>query len=275
MPTTTRIPKALTLISRLEERKLDEFKRATQETEKAIQSAALTMSKSWFSSLVDFCGGDVNSGLRAADKAPFFEGVPGEARSGLVTGSDLSNGCQLLKKMTCWNRAYRRRLLRSDNWVVHFSSGKGPNPAFTCLESGNCTLLEIDVLNSSILNVDSQELWDVIAWGCVNGKVSAIIGGPPCRAFSRLRNRQPGPPPVRSRQCPYGWEGQPESERQEMIRDTRLFCKMIWAHAMAVAGRVASKDKKPSIDTEVAQLSWYEQYKSLRVGTNGLLALLT
>ena len=39
-----------------------------------------------------------------------------------------------------------------------------------------------------------------------------------------------------------------------MIRDTRLFCKMIWAHAMAVAGRVAGKIKKPLLNPEVALL---------------------
>ena len=245
---------ALTLISRLEERKLDELQRATKETERVVRSAAMSMTKSWFASLVDFCSGDVHSGYRAMDEAPFLKDVPEDAKSGLVTKSDLSNGWQLLKKMTCWNRAFRRRLMRSNSWIIHFFSGKGSSPAFKSLDAGGNVLLEIDILTSSQMNVDSQPLWDVIAWGCIHGKVSSVIGGPPCRTFSRLRYRAPGPVPVRSREHPFGWSDQPDSGRQEMIKDTRLFCRMIWTHALAVAGRVAVSNKQGIVSSEVAFL---------------------
>ena len=245
---------ALTLISRLEEKKLDELRSATKETERIVQSAAMSMTKSWFSSLVDFCSADVRSGYRALDESPFLKDVPDDAKSGLVTGNDLSNGWQVLKRMTCWNRAFRRRLLQSNSWIIHFFSGKGSNPAFKPLDAGDNVLLEIDLLNSSQMNVDSQALWDVIVWGCTHGKVSSILGGPPCRTFSRLRHRPPGPVPVRSRDHPFGWSDQSDAGRQEMIKDTRLFCRMIWAHALAVAGRVASSNKHGMVSSEVAFL---------------------
>ena len=245
---------ALSLISRLEERKLEQLRNVTLETEDAIRAAVLRMERSWFDSLLEFCKGDLSAGYMAVDKSPFLKDVPEEAKSGLVTESDLSNGWQVLKRMTCWNRAFRRRLLRSNSWIIHFFSGKGSNPAFKPLDAGDNVLLEIDLLNSSQMNVDSQDLWDVIVWGCTHGKVSSILGGPPCRTFSRLRHRPPGPVPVRSREHPFGWSDQSDSGRQEMIKDTRLFCRMIWAHALAVAGRVASSNKQGMVSSEVAFL---------------------
>ena len=229
---------ALDLIARLEQKKLDQLRAATTETESTIRSAALSMDRSWFESLVGFCGGDRSAGLRAVDSAPFFRDVPSEALEGLVSSSDLGSGWTLLKKISCWNRQHRRRLLNSDSWIIHVFSGKGSNPAFKSLNVGNSVVIEIDILSSSFLNVENQALWDVLTWGSMSGKVAAVIGGPPCKTFSRLRHRQPGPPPVRTREFPFGWDGQPSSERQEMVRDTRLFCRMIWLHSMAVAVRV-------------------------------------
>ena len=148
---------ALSLISRLEEQKLDQLRSATKETERIVQAAALSMDKSWFESLVDFCAGNKQAGQRAADEAPFFRGIPEDAISGLISSGDLSSGWAALKRMTCWNRRFRRRLIQSDSWVIHLFSGKGSNPAFKTLDVGGSVLLEIDILNSSVLNVDSQE----------------------------------------------------------------------------------------------------------------------
>ena len=116
-------------------------------------------------------------------------------------------------------------------------SGKGGKPAFQQLNVGDHVLVEIAVRISSILSVENPDLWDLITWASSKGKVAAIIGGPPCRTFSRLRNRGPGPPPVRSRTLPFGWELQPEAEYMEVVKDTRLFVRTIWTHALAVAGR--------------------------------------
>ena len=171
-----------------------------------------------------------------------------------VRSSDLSRGWELMKKVTCWNRRFRRRLLQTNSWVIHFYSGRNSNPAFKTLDAGGNVLPEIDILNSSALDVGAQALWDVITWACANGKVSASLGGPPCKTFSRLRHRPPGPPPVRTRSCPFGWEGQSESEREEMVKDTRLFCRMIWAHALAVAGRVSHSREHQAVDPQVAFL---------------------
>ena len=245
---------ALELISRLEQRKLDRLRSATAETEIIVRSAALSMDRSWFESLVGFCNGDRSAGLRAVDSAPFFQDVPPEALEGLISASDLGSGWALLKRMSCWNRHYRRRLLNSDSWIIHVFSGKGSNSAFKSLNVGNSVVIEIDILSSSYLNVENQALWDVLTWGSMNGKISAVVGGPPCKTFSRLRHRQPGPPPVRTREFPFGWNGQSGPERQEMIRDTRLSCRMIWVHSMAVAGRVACSGSKCSMDPEVAFL---------------------
>ena len=143
---------ALSLISRLEERKLEQLRNVTLETEDAVRAAALRMERSWFDSLLEFCKGDLSAGQMAVDKSPFLKDVPESSKTGLITTSDLSRGWELMKKVTCWNRRFRRRLLQTNSWVIHFYSGRNSNPAFKTLDAGGNVLLEIDILNSSALD---------------------------------------------------------------------------------------------------------------------------
>ena len=231
---------ALSLISRLEERKLDQLKQATMQTQEVVRAAALSMKKSWFQHVVEHCHeSSVQAGNRAVDAAPFLEGLPWETKTGLTVDHSAINGWELLKEFTCWSRSYRRRLHQSNSWIIHLYSGKCPKEEFKELCSGSSVVLEIDIQSSSQLNVENEQLWRLLSWACANGKVSAILGGPPCRTLSRLRHRTPGPPPVRTRKYPYGWDTQSAKDRAEVIKDTRLFIRMIWLHTLAVAGRIA------------------------------------
>ena len=243
---------ALSLIGRLEEQKLSQLKHATIRTEELVKAAALSMEKTWFRSLIEHCEGDIQAGNRAVDHAPFLKDLPWEMKSGLITNHSGVNGWELLKKFTCWSRAYRRRLHKSSSWVIHLYSGKCPNGAFRELDSGNNVVVNIDILKSSQLNVDDNHLWSLLSWACACGKVSAIIGGPPCKTFSRLRHRKPGPVPVRTRQHLFGWEGQPEQDYETVVKDTRLFIRMLWLQSTAVAGRVVNPPNDRQGDPSVA-----------------------
>ena len=67
---------ALSLIGRLEEQKLSQLKMATQDTEKIVKAAALSMERNWFRSLIEHCEGDTQAGNRAVDHAPFLKDLP-------------------------------------------------------------------------------------------------------------------------------------------------------------------------------------------------------
>ena len=69
--------KSLDLISRIEDKRLADLHQAVTTTEDRVHAAALKMSQSWFSMLVEYCAkSDFNEGLKAMDKAPFLQGVP-------------------------------------------------------------------------------------------------------------------------------------------------------------------------------------------------------
>ena len=67
------------------------------------------------------------------------------------------------------------------------------------------------------------------------GTLRALLGGPPCRTMSRLRYRQPGPPPLREREGP-GRFGLPNLDpvlRQQVEDDTLLWLRQIYLHHRA------------------------------------------
>ena len=67
----------------------------------------------------------------------------------------------------------------------------------------------------------------------VNGTVSHVMGGPSCKTFIVLRHRQGGPSPVHG---PMDLYGLPELSACMVDRDTALFVRQVWLHAVATAG---------------------------------------
>ena len=76
---------ALSLIARLEDRKLDQLSNAVVTTQDKVEVAAMAMEQSWHSYLYDYvANGAFESGLRAVRDAPMFEDLPGECLTNLV-----------------------------------------------------------------------------------------------------------------------------------------------------------------------------------------------
>ena len=151
-----------------------------------------------------------------------------------------ASGWELLKGLAHLNRHKRRALLQAPEWVVHLYAGTpGPKP-FASLESRNVALLEFGITRSADQDVLKSPAWRVLLWGAVNGKVSHVMGGPSCKTFSVLRHREGGPPPVRGPMDLYGLPELPASDRQVVDRDTALFVRQVWLHAVATGGRKAA-----------------------------------
>ena len=235
---------ALTLISRLEEHKLnqaDELRRKAEEGKDRIRQARSAMDKTWWDHTMDYVNsGDLATGNMAISTAPFFQDVPDRALSGILTPEGVEREPfwdALRAAFPHLNRRRRKALHDSKNWVVHLLAGSNPHKPLLKLESNGTVVLELDVERSQAQNLHNDALWSLLIRAAREGRIAAVIGGPPCRTMSVLRHRPGGPRPVRSPQHPFGLPTLNSDERNLVDHDTGLFARMLWLHALATAGR--------------------------------------
>ena len=235
---------ALTLISRLEEHKLhqaDELRRRAEEGKDRIRQAKLAMDRTWWDHMMDYVSsGNLASGTMAISTAPFFQEVPDRSLAGLLPSEDvdsISLWKALEEGMPGPNRRKRKALHRASNWVIHLFAGSGSHGAIKRLESQDTVVVELDICRSKSQDLFHGPLWRLLVKVARLGRVSAVIGGPPCRTMSVLRHRPGGPRPVRSPVEPFGLTTLNSDERNLVDHDTGLFARMLWLHALATAGR--------------------------------------
>ena len=233
---------ALNLIARLEEEKLSSLKTNVANTKERVRQAAVSLNKTWFDHLIQFCRSDrATDAVQAVGEAPFFQEVPLPAKQGLTEGYPEGNGWDALRGLTHLNRRARKRLHESDRWIVHLFAGKQAREEYKYLEKNGYVLLELDIERGSSHDLMNPAVWRALEWAARRGKISGVIGGPPCRTYSLLRYKSPGPAPVRSNDYPYGgWEGQSAADESLVIKDTALYVRMIYLHALSTAGKVVA-----------------------------------
>ena len=124
-----------------------------------------------------------------------------------------------------WNRHRRRRLWRSRGVILHLFSGRNFKQ-WAELEQEGYVVLTVDTLQG--VDLHDAAIWAFIWELACAGKIAAILGGPPCRTTSRLRQRQPGPPPLRGRD---GWrfslDGLSTWDLHRVNSDTALLFKQL------------------------------------------------
>ncbi|CAE7231028.1 GIP [Symbiodinium natans] len=235
---------ALELISRLEERKLaeiEQLKRHTEEGRDRIRQARIALEKSWWEHLMDYARDGVScSGDAAVANAPFFTDVPRCALRGLVPSGDAGDESlwdMLRSALPNLNRRRRKALQQSRHWIVHLFAGPRPHKTFARLERDGTVVLELDVTQCAAHDLNRLSLWALLLKAAKDGRIAAVIGGPPCRTMSVLRHKPGGPRPVRSPSEPYGLSDLSASERALVNNDTGLFARMLFSHATATAGR--------------------------------------
>ena len=235
---------ALTLISRLEEHKLEqveELRRRTEQGKDRIRQAKLAMDKTWWGHLVDYVSSpNTGSGQMAVSTAPFFQEVPDKALQGILPpqGVDAEPCWDAIKRaLPHLNRRRRKALRQSKNWVVHLFAGAKSHKPLMKLESDDTVVLELDIQRSAAQNVYNDALWSLLLRAAREGRLAAVLGGPPCRTMSVLRHRPGGPRPVRSPAEPFGLSTLTPSERELVDHDTGLFARVLWLHATSTAGR--------------------------------------
>ena len=188
--------KALELISRLEERKLaeiEQLKRHTEEGRDRIRQARIALEKSWWEHLMDYARDGVScSGDAAVANAPFFTDVPRGALRGLVPSGDAGDESlwdMLRSALPNLNRRRRKALQQSRHWIVHLFAGPRPHKTFARLERDGTVVLELDVTQCAARDLNRLSLWALLFKAAKDGRIAAVIGGPPCRTMSVLRWR--------------------------------------------------------------------------------------
>ena len=127
-----------------------------------------------------------------------------------------------------WNRRTRRALQRTQNIVVHLFAGESRD-IFSEMPQG-WMQLPVDV---------KEDLHDPSVFGFLlhlarQGRVRAVVGGPPCRTFSALRHKEGGPPPVRGQGVEqWGLKTLSPAQQAAVDRDSLLFLKMFMLTSVA------------------------------------------
>ncbi|OLQ12494.1 putative transposon protein [Symbiodinium microadriaticum] len=205
---------ALSLIARLEDRKLDQLSNAVVTTQDKVEVAAMAIEQSWHSYLYDYvANGAFESGLRAVRDAPMFEDLPGECLTNLIPAAGLWSGWDIMKNIGFLTRAQRRRFLTSKRWVIHLFAGTEGHWEIMKLDQGDTVVLELDKDRCTGQDLMRNEVWRMLLWGAKEGKIDVIMGGPPGRYQQYAKGGQRDP------------------------KYLTLMARMMWLYAVAQVGR--------------------------------------
>ena len=205
---------ALSLIARLEDRKLDQLSNAVVTTQDKVEVAAMAIEQSWHSYLYDYvANGAFESGLRAVRDAPMFEDLPGECLTNLIPAAGLWSGWDIMKNIGFLTRAQRRRFLTSKRWVIHLFAGTEGHWEIMKLDQGDTVVLELDKDRCTGQDLMRNEVWRMLLWGAKEGKIDVIMGGPPGRYQQYAKGGQRDP------------------------KYLTLVARMMWLYAVAQVGR--------------------------------------
>eukprot|EP00913_Durusdinium_trenchii_P004009 g3713.t1 len=142
-----------------------------------------------------------------------------------------------------WNRHERRKVRRAREVVVHLFSGDTKKYWQRELEHVGRAVLCVDTVIDPGMNILRDDVFAYLLEIADGGTLRALLGGPPCRTMSRLRYRQPGPPPLREREGP-GRFGLPNLDpvlKQQVEDDTLLWLRQVYLHHRA--SKAASPEK--------------------------------
>ncbi|CAE7759179.1 GIP [Symbiodinium necroappetens] len=175
---------ALSLIAELEDQRLKEFKTRVQDLEIHMESVSAPVDPT--EALRRFAiSGDRGEALRAVMSQPYFERVGEEVKVELIeglVGLDENAGKHMLKQLPV-NRANRRALLASENWVIHLCSGPSTadNPLREWCENRNFSLIEVDLRQKGGKGWDMLKtggVWRALLWGAATGRIVSIFSSP-------------------------------------------------------------------------------------------------
>ena len=123
-----------------------------------------------------------------------------------------------------WNRRMRRSLEKAERIVLNLFSGRDEK-SWQLLDA-KTQVLCMDVLLHAGSGLNTDNVFRYLLDLAIQGKLCAVIRGPPCRTTSPCRYRQPGPRPVRSKTEAYGMATLTNKEAEQVISDVSLWFRM-------------------------------------------------
>ncbi|CAE7035334.1 unnamed protein product [Symbiodinium sp. CCMP2592] len=174
---------ALALISRLEDRKREMLENATTATQDTVEATEMMMNKSWKTYLRSYVAdGGMEAGLRAIRDCPMLSELPGNCVDGLVQGDVMKDGWKVFKDIEHLTRSQRRRLWSARRWIIHLYAGTPGHFQMYQLDEGDTVVVELDLQRNRGHDVERTSTWRWLMWGAMQGRIEAIVGGPPGRA---------------------------------------------------------------------------------------------
>lgn len=145
-----------------------------------------------------------------------------------------------------WNRRQRKRLESAKAIVIHLFSGRSSYWKKGWPEG--VEVLTIDIKENPRQDLNDPKVWSYVTWLVKNKPILAILGGPPCRTVSRLRNIRPGPRPLRDRcHFRFGFDDLSEYEKNMTNGDSALVLKQVALFKLA-------EENKPQGEWEIGFL---------------------
>lgn len=119
--------------------------------------------------------------------------------------------------------------------VMRLFVGDDPKDWNKRLDHKGLTTLTLDNSNDSREDLLNDSVFHYLTELAEGGSVSTFLGRPPCRTVSVLRFRQPGPPPVRSREGPerFGFKYLGGRLLEGVQQDTILYLRFLWLYSLA------------------------------------------
>ena len=211
---------ALALISRLEDRKREMLENATVTTQDMVEASEKMMQRPWESYLTSYVReGSMEEGLRALRDSPILAELPGSCVDGLVQENVIRDGWKIFKEIEYLSRHQRRRLWTARKWVIHLFAGSPGHFQVYQLDEGDTVVVELDLQRNRGHDITRTSTWRLLLWAAMQGRIEAIIGGPPGRT------------------------GLGRIEKQGMEWDNKslkVVTRMLWLYAVAMEGRIVS-----------------------------------
>ena len=232
---------ALNLIQELEAKQLEQFNSQVREMELRLEAMQAEEEKDWIQHIHDVRkDGSAVSMWKALMKCPFTKDLPSEVLELMIEGFDPNQGWKYLKDLPL-TRKQRKRLMNSHDWIVHLYAGEKDNtPYFKQATKDGQVFLEIDITRSKAWDLNQRaSVYRALIWAACSGRISSLIGGPPCRTWSILRSRPKVgfPGPERDAQHLYGLDELDPKERLKVNQDTALVAKHLWIWTLAACSR--------------------------------------
>ena len=260
---------ALNLIQELEARQLEQFNSQVREMELRLEAMQAEEEKDWIEHIHDVRkDGSAVSMWKALMKCPFTKDLPSDVLELMIEGFDPNQGWKYLKDLPL-TRKQRKRLMNSHDWIVHLYAREKDNmPYFKQTTKDGQVFLEIDISRSKAWDLNQRaSVYRALIWAACSGRISSLIGGPPCRTWSILRSRpkEGFPGPERDAQHLYGLDELPPKERVKVNQDTALVAKHLWIWTLAACSRstmLMSPEEQALLSSGLARVP-LEQFRAL------------